>query len=35
MLMTLCEMLLMLMLLSAPMGVRLRRVPMVVARAAP
>lgn len=35
MLMTLCEVLLMLLLLSAPMGVRLRRVPLVVARANP
>lgn len=35
MLMTLCEILLMLMLLSAPMGVRLKRVSLVVARAAP
>lgn len=33
--MLLCEIVLMVMLLSAPMGVRLRRVPMVVARAAP
>ena len=33
MLMTLCEVLLMLLLLSAPMGVRLRRVPVVEYRA--
>lgn len=33
--MLMCEILLMILLLSAPMGVRLRRVPMVEARAAP